>query len=272
MASKTSSSEVRLESDNQVVNQLNEILERFNERLTLDNIRLGDRYIKGEVHLLIHIRLAGKEYVADLQRLTELREAEFTEVCKANSARLPSAGNRKGCLRHTNNGCEQNMVLVGNVQSMEHPESHTLPTLVRFGCVNCIYSRLRHALYASMTLGFVFRGKLPDGKTDLTRFFDGKDESALGATNLNQLPREMVKGASEVVDNVASNKSEISGRVLDVGDIAFCVSRLRVFLESESIGFGFESEEPLACGCQVSEVLFGPFNLYPNERESFIGS
>lgn len=45
------------EGQNNVVNQINHLLERFEQRLTLANLRLSERYIKSELHLLIEFRI-----------------------------------------------------------------------------------------------------------------------------------------------------------------------------------------------------------------------
>src|SRR5437588_4602885 len=76
--------EQRLETGNQVIHQVNKTLEHFNHGLTLDNLRLGERYIRGEIHIITHIHLAGSNYVAIFQRLSE--------AGKVDSAASPVAG------------------------------------------------------------------------------------------------------------------------------------------------------------------------------------
>src|SRR6266498_5412668 len=50
-------------------NVFGELMERLNNRLTLDNLRLSERYVEGELHVLVHFVLGdGGEYVAAFQR------------------------------------------------------------------------------------------------------------------------------------------------------------------------------------------------------------
>src|SRR5262245_20505769 len=67
---KTESNEQRLETNNDVINRLHHIMERWQERLTLDNLRIADRYVKGELHILVRFRIGGidEEHIAFFQR------------------------------------------------------------------------------------------------------------------------------------------------------------------------------------------------------------
>ena len=67
---KPQSDQQGLETENQVVNIIRHLNERWEQRLTLDNLRLAERYVKGELHLLIHFRVGGvtEEYAALLKR------------------------------------------------------------------------------------------------------------------------------------------------------------------------------------------------------------
>src|SRR5262245_24738964 len=62
----------RLELGKQVADSIKHFLKRFNDRLTLDNPRFEERYLKGELHLLCHFKcrsgVEGVEYVALLNR------------------------------------------------------------------------------------------------------------------------------------------------------------------------------------------------------------
>jgi hypothetical protein len=62
--------EKRDELVNDLVNKVSEMMDRFNQRLRLNNLRLVERYIKAELHLLVHfvIRGADEQFVAHLQR------------------------------------------------------------------------------------------------------------------------------------------------------------------------------------------------------------
>lgn len=242
----------RLEADNQVVNQINKLLEKFKERLTLDNLRLSERYIKGEIRILIHFRFTDKEYVAIFQRLSDVGGADCVSSTSGDCD-LPSPD--------ANDCNEQSMVLIGNVQFVENPK-HVCSTLIRVGSVNCIYSTLRHALYSSMSLGMVFRGTIPDGEGGLL---------GMGRTGgVNELIGEMVKGTSEVVNNISGNKSDFGGRGLEFSHVKDVISRMRIIVGLNDIGVSLD--EPIPRDFQVTDVLFGAFNFYADERKSVVSS
>ena len=109
------------------------------------------------------------------------------------------------------------MVLVGYVEIVKHPESRAFSTLIRFRSVNRIYRTLRHALYSSGSLGFVLCGTIPDWIRGLL----GRGRTV----DVNELVRKVVKGASEVVDNVSGDEAELRRLVLILLDNAVKYSR-----------------------------------------------
>src|ERR1700704_634249 len=59
----------RSEIGRQVLNQIRHTLERFDHRCTIDNPRFAERYMKGELQLIIHFSVRGidKQFVACLR-------------------------------------------------------------------------------------------------------------------------------------------------------------------------------------------------------------
>jgi hypothetical protein len=47
----------RLEVGNQLVNKIHKLMERWEKRITLRNLRLADRFIDFELHILFHLRV-----------------------------------------------------------------------------------------------------------------------------------------------------------------------------------------------------------------------
>jgi hypothetical protein len=69
MPRKTHSQQSLLtEIKNNSENEISSLVHRFNNRLTSDNLRIAERYIKTELHVLIHFRLGNDaEYAASFQ-------------------------------------------------------------------------------------------------------------------------------------------------------------------------------------------------------------
>src|SRR5882762_10001527 len=61
--------EAGLEGGHSVADQINKLIDRFSNRLTLENLKLIERYLKGELHILVNLRARGSdiEYVALFQ-------------------------------------------------------------------------------------------------------------------------------------------------------------------------------------------------------------
>ncbi len=123
-AKSTTQSESRkqgLEGYDRTVRMLNELSERWNNRLTLDNLRLAERYVEGELCIILHARLANEECVAVFQRHLEIRQRKTAGYALSEEFVNPH-GQVNGALRDGNEGCQQSMVLVGNVQFVDKPE------------------------------------------------------------------------------------------------------------------------------------------------------
>jgi hypothetical protein len=243
------SGKVGLETENQVIDQINKVLERYQNRLTPDNLWLSERYVKGELRLIFHVKIASKNYVAVLERFSSAGQAESGEP--GATVKNPDVGKLGDHCWHANECDEQSMVLVSNVRIVDGPEILALSTLVRFGSANRIYGTLRHALYSSIPLGIVFRGTLTDRESGIPGV-----GPAIGG---NELVGQVVKSASEVVNHVSSDEPDIGRRDLEVSNFEEAISRRRIALGQDYIGVSID--EPIPCDLQITEVLFGPFNL-----------
>jgi hypothetical protein len=62
-------SETQSESRNDALDKCRELMERFEQRLCLNNLRLIERYIKSELQILIHFRIGSidEEFIACFQ-------------------------------------------------------------------------------------------------------------------------------------------------------------------------------------------------------------
>jgi len=270
--------EQRLKSCDDLPDKIRELMERFEQRLTLDNLRLAERYIKAELHLLIHFGIRGvdKQFVASFQRAHHgigLKEE------------MPSRGDGDGIVRNGllglpnqllqastcmgteintpeggTDGNQHQAVFVDVVKFAEYPELVSLSSLVRFGCVDCVYGILPHALYLSIALGFVFRGVGPTDR-EVDKVFGG----GLARSGQMKLVGQVVESTSKVLDHITSDEQDVCRHVLNTHDIVDQLSRLRIVLGPDSIWLG--SEERLPCDIEISDVLFGPFDLEPSRKQ-----
>ena len=280
-----------LEAKDQVVDVVESLSKCWEDRFTLDNPRLVENYVKGKLHLLILIKdtvKAENQFVALVERALPIffigDDAEIKHRAKVNvggnvdpfffeyvpcQPAPDKAGSDKVC--HDGTGSYQETVLVDIVKLIESPEK-IVPSLVRFGRVDSIYRRLRHALYFSFTRGFVFCGavRVDYGETDLLLFGSTKDNALLGAPDLHEMPSEMIEGTSHVIDGLPGEQRDNGDHKLGTGDIMLreCVRKLRIWLDSNFIRLTIQ--EVADFPFQILGVLVGPCGSYTDKTDSFI--
>jgi hypothetical protein len=282
-----------LEAKNQVIDVVKRLREQWEDRFTLNNPRLMENYVKAKVHFLILIKDALKpenQFVTFIERALpilcvgdDIESKRGTKVDIGGNVESlffqhgsgqpapDEAGRGKVCHDGTNG--YQEAVLVDIVKLVESPET-VVPSLVRFGPVDSVYGRLRHALYFSFTRGFVLCGTIGvnNGKADLFALGLAKDDALSITADVNEMPSEMIEGTSYVVDGLPGEQRDNGDHRLGTGDIMMreCVGKLRVWLDSNFIRIAIQ--EVADFPFQVLDVLVGPCGSYADERNSFVGS
>jgi hypothetical protein len=226
-----------------------------------DNGWLGNAYVKGRAHVLIRMAFGqDQEYVASFQRFSEgLRatsEGDDLRVYRPLDSG-PVSQQYEGNAGAIN---KQAVMLIGNVQLAEYPQIVALPSLVRFGIPNLIFSTLRHAVYLSSAHGYTVRGVSED--------WELSEPIRRPATRDDKLIGEMIESAPQVVQSVANDKRDVSADRFDLQCLKSVLSRLRIV-----IGRGFVKiacTEFVPSDFQIREVLFGPFDLFLNPSEFFV--
>lgn len=294
---KTESTEQRLKTENEVVNVLEHIKEQREHWFTLDNPRLVENYVEGKLQFLVLFEKRaepGNQFVALFERaLPELAVGYDVEIettpTEVNIGRnldslfldngaehCPFESARDANVRKLRAREYDEAVLVDVVKLIERPQV-VIPSLVRFGSVDSIYSRLRHALYFSFTRGFVFCGTIgvDYGKTDLLLLRPVKGDTLFSTADLHQVPSEMVKGASQLLQSFPCNQRDVRGNAPSTNDIMLhqllwdCIRKSRIWTDADSIRLTVQ--ENFDSLFEVLDVLVGPCSLDADKVESFIG-
>lgn len=271
-------SEISLEAHNKTLDAIRHIRERFEQRLTIDNLRFVQRYLESDLHLLIRftLELIPGEYIAHIERAPDfgldeqlLRPESSFSVANSNASLtvdslndLPSGSGIEGNTMQARNGCDYHSMLVDIVKSVETPE-HIIPTLVRFGSVDGIYRHLRHSLYLSTLVGFVSRGILRDweGSTPKDLFVDC-------SVNQSELVGQVIQRRPEIEQDISGDREDARRSVPNAREIIDrSIRPLCIRLSDDSIRIGVQEGSDF--GLQINEVLFGPFDFYADKRESF---
>jgi hypothetical protein len=260
---------------NESVNKLDELKKRWNERLTLDNLDLTERYLKFELGVHVHLRYrvlaeSGRDSVdfcAIFQRERGLGRDNADALCGRDLGEIDrgrigvgiknigqSVGVDGVLMRHADG--HQELVFVRDVELVEPPERVVL-SLIRFGVLDEVHRSLRRSIYFGGVAGFKSLGALEDWKSVL--FADGV---TLGP---NHLTDEQVEGGAEVVDTISGDGAPVERRLLGDFDPPDQISRIRLVITNGSVRLVLL--EPFVPGLEVTEVMFGPFDLYPNPGE-----
>ena len=248
-----------------VVDQSRRLMEKWNNRITLDNLRLGERYLEGNLDVVLHWEFVGRagranQFVAvfhHAQSASNLPSGNRVELIRwPLTADFDFGGTAQcGAPRHCHT-YDQMAVLVENVKVVNQPQVIVPPTpsLVRFGFPNEFYGTRRESLYYSRELGFVFGSRFADRKLVLS--------AGIRLTDHGELPDQVVQGRPEVVYGIADDTGEVMrdfGPDFDPKDL---LSRLRILLEASSITVGFTKGRELLF--KLSDVVVGPFDFRPD--------
>src|SRR5712692_4447155 len=231
-------------------------MERWNNRLTLDNLRLSERYAQNEIHILLHFRFGDdKEYVASFQReMPDCRrdKTSFSSV-GVLSRKLDVLTWQGVVASKVRPDGEQQAMFVNFAKAVEMPEDFACPTSVWFDIAYSVYSVLPHSLYFSRRHGFVFRGVLENGEVYIAK----RPERFLADTN--QMIGQMVKGAPKILDGVPSDEGKLLRDILSAGEIVEVISHVRITINRNFICARLV--EGIPSRFQIEDVLFGPFDF-----------
>ncbi len=236
-----------------------ELHERFEQRLTLDNPRLVDRYLKSELTIIVLFNLVGTgDYVTCLQRdfvgwFEEKGEWGNLSPIGEQGIHIP----RNFCAHvhasHPRPSGENHAVFVDIVKPVERPEIGPLASCVWFERADGIDGVLPHALYFSPKHGFKLFGRLGNRETRLI------PKGAPARTNQVKLLGQMIEGTSKVIEDIASDHHDSRGERVGSLHVMNELSCLRIALGADFVWVG--AVKGLDCGVQVKDVFVGPFNF-----------
>lgn len=263
--------ETRGETTDDAINQVRDLGKRFSDRLTVNNLRLAERYRKGELDLWIGLApIDGQgltKYVAIFQHAGV--SAGVYEVQQKQGASLGRdvRGGRpdeKPCNLATASDHQQQAMLVNVVHVAEAP-GQFVPSLVRLYRFDDALRGRGDARYFSLRSGVVVSlGLLAEWEAGVL--------PGVAAIGFDQLPSQVVKGGPQVVGGV-SNDQRNDGRDLgsELNPMDY-IPRLRITLGDKTIAGRVVPNDGQDFPFQITDVLFGPFNFRAALPESRNGS
>ena len=241
-------SEKNRQPSKHVLDRLRKYIERWDNRITFDNLRLAERYVKSEIHIHVLFEVSGnpEKFVAHFHRTPS--KLKYPPALKAFVDVLTSD--------KRNN---QKAVFVDNVKLVETPK-RVVPSFVWFDRVDSFYSRLPHGTYFSFLAELVSLGVTEDRKAyfpprRVPLFPDDKRVC------------EIVQGPPKVVDSVAQDGGKLQRNIPHARHIKNQIQHIRITLASDQIGLKIAAQKSSDCDIQVTDVLLGPFDFYTDTRE-----
>ena len=128
------------------IHEVRHLIERFKNRLTSNNLRLSERYIKSELEVLVRLSVIGScghshDFVSLFQRFPCLVESNFPSRLNYDLPTFKDGGD-----------CEDESVLVVSIKCMDIPES-VVPGYVRLYRGQDCFRFGGHLLYFSLANG-----------------------------------------------------------------------------------------------------------------------
>lgn len=258
--------QTRPEGVNDSADNVRKMLDRFNDRLTLDNPRLIERYDKAEIHLLVRfsVGVGNQQFIARFERWTDLGGIKVDRLECPSRERLPhrlthecAEIDRGSCI-----GCQQHSMLVNSVHAIENGKCLSLTSIVRLDSAQNVYSILPKALYFSHKTGFELLGvavcrKGDVSKATVTRVIDNP-----------QLLNEVVQSTPKILNRISSNRCDRNWNGLCSCEIVGQLASVAIALGPNFIGVG--TEEGADLGIQIEDVFFGPFDFGVDQRVPFV--
>jgi hypothetical protein len=244
--------------------KLDELSERWDNRLTIDNLALAKRYINGNLRAVADVRVSrggsySKDFRAIFQRILPICGVDVDEEISGGRHVRKASANGQGRHRCANvdayallsgaNG-DDHSVLVQNVEIVDYPECLVVPSMVWLEPLDCLNSMLGRSVYVSKNLGF--------------KFFSGREDrelrlSYVACAKRNDLASDEIERGTQVMDTVANRATETDGDDFSDLDVVNEVSRLRVVVGDDFVGV--PAVEGGYLTLNVFDVAFGPFDL-----------
>jgi hypothetical protein len=266
------SSKARQKATNESIDKITGLLERFEQRLTLDNLRLSERYVKGELDILVRFKVPRdtENQVALIRANLSVGRSEpsnpggqfaLNPNChiRGHFLQVPPS-NVEAKFIDRENGSHQEPMLVDIVKVMEDPEG-VVSSLIWFGSLNQIFSLARGALFLSAVRGQILLETILALENWESRPIRACRSGPGMSTD--QLKEKMVKRTSKVMGGISRDECNSARNWLaliqEIGrGVVFDVilGRDQIWLRGKKVG-------PLPI--QVTDVLFGPFDFFSDQ-------
>ena len=230
----------RQELVDQSVNEIHELMEFWKQRITLDNLRLSERFLSGQLSILIHLRPINSG---------EMRVVEFV----SKPLRHTQFANPFCMTEHILTDCKYEPVFSDVVKIIEFPE-RVVPLFVRLAGVKNFHCVRADSLYFSSLGRFVTSLVVTNRKRAPLEHL----RIGIRRVDIDKLENQMIQSATQIADDIRGGAESVECDPDGVGITNEYMRDIRIV-----IGGTHVSVEFLKPSFHVSEVLLGPFNFRP---------
>lgn len=232
------------------------LMQRLKNRLTCHNLRLAERYLDGELKLHVHMRRINDpaEYCTVLYGTREAYDFNpWGDRCIRNLEPSERGFALDSDSAHSTICDDQSPVLVLTVQAMKRPQ-WIIPSVVWFDTSESVHNGLAPGLFMGQKVPIKTIGRSEYGEVAALT------PSAASGEH-HQFP-QVIKGALQIMDGIASDCPEPLGRASSNADTIDQMPRIGVVVTQDAIRVTLI--EGFDLGFKIVDVFFGPFDLDPN--------
>jgi hypothetical protein len=258
-------SKQRLKLRNDPVHKMHEFLDGFKQRLSLDDLRLAQRYVESELEIIVGLCVGeiNEEFIASFKRAETVCRSEkcaqfrYGSEIRERFLHLPVHESAQINALEARTDHKNSAVFVDVVQLVENPEI-VVASEVRLASVDHLDGHLTHPLYFSCRSG---RPVLLDCFADrevgvISWHLPVREYESIG---------EMIEGCTEIMNGVAGDERNLDRHVSYPRNIMDWASGPRIALGADFVWTGVEKRSDRLI--KVCDVLFGPFYFASDSGE-----
>jgi len=232
----------RQELVNQSIHEINKLMELWEKRITIDNLRFADRFRAGELSVIVHFRGAVDA--------SEVWAAEFVSKKWDHAHPSPDPiGPAKNILADRQN----QPVLPNIVEFVDFPERISA-VLVGLARIEDFHRVRADSLYFSSLGRFIAGHVIANRKAASFENISG----GIGRVDIYKLVNQVIQCRTQIVDDIGGGTEGIESGSNGFVSIDESVRNIRVFMGDSHV-----LVELFEMGLHVFEVLLGPFNFRP---------
>jgi hypothetical protein len=248
------------ENANQAFCEIDELCQRWKDRISVENLALAKRYVEAEMEFGLVLEAGessapiGNQFVAIFKRElaidsgTTYPNGRGQMISAGIDCIVPDSEIPMGC----GNRNQQN-VFVGYVNSVQTTDG-VIPSRIRLETADEFYRSCARAIKSFDGA----RSKMGLAPT----YWERSAVVGRPAVFADQDVCEKIEGGSKIVDAIANDGAPVDGNSLAFAKAVNFVTGLRVYIHND--GVRLSALKSLDGRIKVRKMLFGPVNLYPH--------